>query len=213
MKKCAIIMALIFMFLAGCGMANANLPQAQEQSWQKEEAASGWEIQYAVCEEPVYKVEIWEFPSDFKAMPLYVATLEMPQDIQEKWTSLLSKTEVPIAKFTTIGDSEGNREMVGKSFWVPEISGGWIQQFYYLSSPVGGGYSYSANNVSDLMSLASLTSEETPLYLVLSGDFLYGVIGDTAYYISDWNEENAPEYLPELYLGEGEVFVEKIDLH
>jgi len=198
---------LLCLLLAGCSKT------AAESARQRTEAAiDGYKIEYAVCEDPVYTVRIWQQPETWESAPLYVATLPVPEDIAKKRQELPSETAVPLATFTTIGDSDYRKEDVGCRFWLPVVAAGQIWEFYYLSSPVHGGWTMSVGEADALNAMAAMTSAEEPLYLVLSGDFLYGVIGDTAWYLSDWNEENAPSNLPELYLGEGEVQIETIQL-
>ena len=74
--------------------------------------------------------------------------------------------------------------------------------------------SIHASSVSSLsyqiLCLSGLTSPETPMTIVNSGEFIYIVIGNTAYLLSEWGADIAPDALGELYWSEAPVGVSEI---
>lgn len=168
------------------------------------------------CENPVYQVELYCVPEKFNKMPLYVATIEMPEAYYQALSPYGTEAEKaafrPIAFFSH--EESISKDVVGDKFWVPIITDDGILFFYFLTQ-LSDGRIIIQLNTSDTTaavfnSLAEKTSEETPLYLVQDIESIYGVIGDTAYFFPSWGEP-AVNYIPEIYSGDHAVFVERID--
>ena len=164
----------------------------------------------AVCEIPVYDVEIYEYMGGILSGPLYLATVDAPDSVLETSERIPGEQSVPICMFTTIGDTDGIRDSVGTQFWLLDLYESGITKTYWVHAE-GSGYGSSTSTACYLNSLAKKTREDAPLYLVESGGFLYMVIGDTAYCPNPWAPEWIPEALPELHLGDGDIKVVEIE--
>ena len=160
--------------------------------------------------ESVYEVVLWDETATYTPAPLYLATTEAPKEITEQSNTLLGTFSVPIAQYTTVDCREEMKESVENIYWLLELYDEQIINIYYLSD-MNQAYSKSKSCVDALVSLAEKTSVETPMYLVHDENFLYAVIGKTAYFISSWGHENAPHTLPEI-VKKDPVKIVKIDL-
>lgn len=160
--------------------------------------------------EPVYEVVLWDETAEYTPSPLYLATTEAPKEIIEQSNTLLGTFSVPIAQYTTVDCREEMKESVENIYWLLELYDEQIINIYYLSG-MNQAYSKSKSCVDALVSLAEKTSVDTPMYLVHDENFLYAVIGETAYFISSWGQENAPKTLPDIVKRDS-VKIIRIDL-
>lgn len=171
-----------------------------------------------------YIVKDWLGDETYHSDTLYVVTKDAPGPVQEKIQAMKqqgdtdtsavdSPEQVPIAIFVTDAEGETAKSSVGKRFLLLSTDSTGIANIYTLNqsdTDVHVGSSTAFANA--FMSLAGKTSENTPLYVVSTGEAVYAVIGSTAYHISEWGFELAPEMLSKLYLGDGDCIVKKIDL-
>ena len=221
-RSLKIIVPLLFItfcvLLSGChSIVTVYTPEIAQTTGQKSPLSDGEELP-VVCENPVYPTIVWTETTYHSEYPLYVATLPAPESIQEKVQSLSEQKSsseenlsLPVSVFTTIGDDLERQGQVGTRFWVFEQGEQSITSIFFLTSQNGTVHlSSSPAYIGPILSLASKTSETTPMHLVSSGHFMYAVIGDTAYCISEKEQSRLPEALPELNLGEAKCTTTKI---
>lgn len=194
------------------GLLTAYLLLSGCSSTGVEETPAGGLPAPAMCDVPVYEVEIYKPISGQSGDALYIATVDAPATVLQQREQISDRLSSPIVKFTTVGDVEALKEDVGNQYWLLDVADGNIEQAYFLSAGKNC-YSSSAAYNTALKNLAHKTSEETPLYLVTSGPFLYFVVEKTAYCIDPFSPEIVPESLPELYLGDDPMKIIKVDIN
>ena len=162
-----------------------------------------------------YVVAPWSSCDADLGSALYVNTIDAPQAVMERLEKLgvvpRDAAGVPIAIFTTQDEPKDKLARVGKRFMVlaPSQSGGTT--VYILSQHEDKVHASSVGSLAyPILSLAGATSAESPMTIVNSGELIYAVIDDTAYLLSDWAADIAPETLGDLYWGDAPVAVSEI---
>lgn len=173
----------------------------------------GWCFGIKECKNPVYKVCKFDTSQEYTKSDLYIATTEMPQKYYDALSDFIRNDDVmdklgtPIATFRH--DECENKESIVDLFWVPKLSNGLIKGIYCVGTYSDGKINATLSvDRDDLNSLAEKTSEETPMYIVIDQAIEYAVIGDTAYYLY---LEPVVDYIPEIYTGDCDVVVKKVE--
>jgi len=161
--------------------------------------------------ETVYQVVLWDETADYTSAPLYLATTKAPNVINQKRGALLGTYSPPIATFTTTSAPKDTKENANDVFLLLDLYDQQIINVYTLHRKLEG-HSKSKSLIDPLVSLAKKTSEESPMYLVYDGKFQYAIIGNTAYFISSWGRESAPQTISGIDPGQKAIQTIKIDL-
>ena len=164
-----------------------------------------------------YVVVPWSSCETDLGSTLYANTLDAPSAVMERFNKLDIASHddpvVPIAIFTTEDDLKEKQSQVGARFMIlaPSLNGGTT--VYILSQREDTIHASSVGSLAyPVLSLAGATSKEEPMTIVNSGELIYAVIGNTAYLLSEWGADIAPDALGELYWSEALVDVSEINL-
>ncbi len=164
-------------------------------------------------ENPVYKIVMYEIPNNYEADDFFAVTLSDTADFDKQLSGFVDSGSLgrPIYLFRFAGSAATDSE----TLWYPYYIDGKIARIYTVGRDGDGEYgvSYTENDsvtAAALDSLASLTSETDPMYLVHDAGSVYAVIGDTAYFIPGFSVTPKVDYMPEIDDGMISVTVVKV---
>jgi len=133
---------------------------------------------------PSYKVIDYTVPEQYKECDLFVASTddlsEYDDYMAEHYGEHFRGKGIRIFNFSDNSQSEGF------NVWYFSCADDEILNIYFITKSGGKyvvGHTAAGECGSAIQSLAEKTSSESPMYLAHSGDSLYAVIGDIAYYL------------------------------
>ncbi len=142
----------------------------------------------SIAQKTDYEVVTYAVPADYAPADLYIATTtgldeydaHMATNYGEKY---LGKS---VRVFSFIEETAAENFNV----WYFDYEDTSITRIYYVTKSedkLVTAWSEAGNLGKAIEALASLTSEDTPLYLALHDEMVFAVIGDTAYYLPDFS--------------------------
>ena len=156
--------------------------------------------------EAKYKVATMDVGTVTEPIQLFSYSVLPPEEICDIVSQRYSNVDCSNAVYV-FSYSEG----VEDNYWFPVIEDGKIVDIVFATFNSKGNVitGHSESHVDELNTVAGLTSEDTPVYVITEEYFNYYIVGDTAYVANDISGiEN--EYIGEFIVPEKEIVVVEI---